>query len=385
MKIAIFRTDHNPLNLEQYNCQELGLAKALINSGHEVTIVLVRNEMAGSKYPEMINHQGKDIRLVQLDFKIIPTLEYPLLIGIDKTLKIINPDVCHINEESCPATLQVAWYAKKLNVSIVCYHGMYSTPGGSARSLYEYFHNYLVRPFLRRNIQHLFAKTTFAEKFLKERGYSNVTVLPVGLDTVNLEKSVEKKIERSLPAGKSIVLYVGVFEKRRNIQFLLELAERAQGENLHFVYVGRGPEEQYAKDFIKNKQIYNVTLPGALQQSELAFYYENASVFLLASNYEIFGMVLLEAMYFGLPIVSNLNAGSLDLVSKSNGTILQELTPELWIKSINYWVSTCDPLTKINISNKFMSNFTWEKISNIYLEEIRRFSFDASSKDNLTK
>ena len=374
MKIAIFRTDHVPLNLNQYNCQELGLAKSLQDMGHTVVLVLTRNKNDVHCYPEFIRYNGRNIEIMLLDFFIIPKLDYPLLLGVKDVLKKIKPDICHINEESVPATLQILWYAKKMSIPTVIYHGMYQTPSGFIRNLYEKVHAVVFRPWMRSNIKHIFTKTSFAENYIKLRKYKNTSILPVGLDTSKLLEPVENfKLPCEMKNGCKVVLYVGAIEKRRNVMFMLELAKFSSSANFHFIIIGKGPEETAANKYIIENNLNNVTLLGAIPQDVLAGFYKSADVFVLASNYEIFGMVLLEAMYFGLPVISNINAGSVDLITIENGAIVSELKPELWLEEMINWSSK--DKTKINnkIRNIFDSNFAWAKVAVKYNEVVELY------------
>ena len=69
-------------------------------------------------------------------------------------------------------------------------------------------------------------------------------------------------------------------------------------------------------------------------QEQLACLYQKADLMLFPSRYEIFGMVLLEAVYFGLPVVTTRNGGS-DVIEGDamRGTVLRENDLEEWVIS----------------------------------------------------
>ena len=55
-----------------------------------------------------------------------------------------------------------------------------------------------------------------------------------------------------------------------------------------------------------------------MKQSDLKYFYQISDVFLLPTKYEIFGMVLLEALYFHVPVVTTNNGGSDFLIEDDN-------------------------------------------------------------------
>lgn len=63
-------------------------------------------------------------------------------------------------------------------------------------------------------------------------------------------------------------------------------------------------------------------LHGSKNTDELKNYYENSSIFLSTSRWEGFGLVLLEAMSFGLPVVSFKQSGSIDILDNGKYGIL---------------------------------------------------------------
>ena len=371
MKIAIFRTDNSFLKVGQYNCQEIGLGKALLDSGHQVFLVLLKPTQNGKFYPDCIKHENKEIKIIQVEHSQIPILDYPLLKGIRHVFEMIKPDLCHINEESCPATIQVAYHANANKIPIVIYHGMYLTPNSRIRQLYEKVHHYCFRPWLRKNVKYLFAKTSRAHRYLLDRDYSNSSVLPVGLDISCFEsRTLSDDFSEPNLVGRLNVIYVGVFEKRRNINFLLEIAKCYPDRDVNFIFVGEGPEFEATKLVVKENGLENVILTGVLDQSQLSYFYKNASLFFLASDYEIFGMVYLEAMFFGLPVVTNLNAGSEDLISSENGRLMNSLDSKLWIEAIIEQLNSIDDEMKNKIKNKFKKSYTWDRISIKYISVI---------------
>ena len=131
----------------------------------------------------------------------------------------------------------------------------------------------------------------------------------------------------------------------------------------------RGPEE-YKKEifnYIDSIGLSNVTeYRPFLNQKYLKAIYRNCDVFLLPTIYEIFGMVLLEAMYYRVPVISTLNGGS-DMMIKDNvnGFILENNNLQAWANKIKYVFSHPDEAKMIgeNAHNTIADNFTWDALA----------------------
>ena len=78
-----------------------------------------------------------------------------------------------------------------------------------------------------------------------------------------------------------------------------------------------------------------VHLIGTISQKHLPALYRAAHVFLLPSTYEIYGMVMLEAMYFGVPVISTASAGAKVIIQQDvTGYILDTFDTSLWAEKI---------------------------------------------------
>ena len=103
-------------------------------------------------------------------------------------------------------------------------------------------------------------------------------------------------------------LFVGTLDPRKNFRRIFKAFERtAPGQNdVHMVIVGaRGWEK---KDLIRvlnrHSLSSNIHLTGYVSRKQLARYYQNALCLLFPSLYEGFGFPILEAMYYGTPVIT---------------------------------------------------------------------------------
>ena len=93
--------------------------------------------------------------------------------------------------------------------------------------------------------------------------------------------------------------------------------------------------------------------------------YQEADFFLLPTEYEIFGMVLLEAMYYGNVVLTTENGGSSMLIENGeNGIVLAQKNASVWADEIMRLHA--DPAKRTMISSKarqkVANGFTWDAL-----------------------
>ena len=138
----------------------------------------------------------------------------------------------------------------------------------------------------------------------------NVHVVPAGVDTELFRP--QNKIEARRALGlteKKVILYVGRLEPLKGVDILIDafsrLADLAEARLLIVGgRLGSDRELKRLRSFAEQLGIADrVTFTGAVKQTELPNYYSAADVFALPSYYESFGLVALEAMACGTPVV----------------------------------------------------------------------------------
>lgn len=149
------------------------------------------------------------------------------------------------------------------------------------------------------------------------RGRYNVRVdvVPNFIDVTkfSLVKSiVETDVYRLLAVGDLI--------KRKSFDLLIEAMSLCS--NVKLTLVGSGPEEKKLKN-LRDKKCVEVEFVGQQNQSQLAHWYQNSDVLVHPSTTETFGLVLIEAIACGLPVVAFENGGASDIINESNGIIVK--------------------------------------------------------------
>lgn len=367
MKVLIVRTFPNILNSNSYNIQELGLAKALRNNGVETDIVFY-NGLAKSK--KEITPEGITIYWQ----KAINIFKNGIFFHLSKIIE--NYDIIQVHEyDQIQSWLLYTFYSKK---KIVIYHGPYYSPFNKGYNLKCKIFDSLFLPFSRHAKAHIqcLTKSPQATDFLKSKNFLNVETVGVGLDSDMLASNGTIDDTLSFSKKNFNALYIGKLEERRNITFLLKLAAKLHSEHPNFklTIVGKFDNETYKEKVMPHLQ--KLIDSGAicyhekLTQKELPLLYKTADVFLFTTNYDIFGMVLLEAMYYGAVPVSTLNGGSATLIDNGkDGFVINNFNLDAWSKTITELISDSDRLNKMRLcaQDKVQNHFTWNHIASNFI------------------
>ncbi len=158
------------------------------------------------------------------------------------------------------------------------------------------------------------------DKDPKHRLVKNIKYIPNGINVARF--STRPNLAVKHPKIKTI-LYVGRLEGRKGVKHLLmayhELCNRRSDVQLHIA--GSGPEEKKLRDYVNEHDIPRVTFLGYISDEDKIHHLHRADVFCsAASRGESFGIVLLEAMAAGCPIVAGDNVGY-QSVMKDTGTM----------------------------------------------------------------
>jgi len=129
--------------------------------------------------------------------------------------------------------------------------------------------------------------------------------------------SAEQSLFDELRINREFVLYVGGFERRKNVEFLVDAFLAASLEGTSLVLVGSNPPPPLV-DKVRRAPEGSIQVTGFLPDAKLAALYRRALAFVYPSLYEGFGLQLCEAMSFGCPTLAS-NATSLPEVLGDGG------------------------------------------------------------------
>lgn len=171
-----------------------------------------------------------------------------------------------------------------------------------------------------------------------------IRVIPCGINTQHFT-SVSKEIARQklgLASDQPMILYVGRFDRRKGIETLVKAcAKQSQAFQLYLVGGSRSDgkdsgEQKRIRAIVKDLGLEGVTtFTGAVSQEQLPVYYAAADLCVVPSYYEPFGLVAIEAMAAGTPVIAS-NVGGLQhsIIHNETGLLVPPQNDDLLAAAI---------------------------------------------------
>lgn len=208
-------------------------------------------------------------------------------------------DIIHLHEPLVPALPPVFLRLSK-SVNVGTFHAAHD--GGS-------FMYSINRPLLRswaRRLHGRIAVSTAAAGMIKRYFPGHYDIIPNGVDIDRF--AAEIPCPEDAAAARPYVLFVGRFEERKGLPVLLRafalLKERRP--ELSLVVVGEGARRKDYEDWVRQHRVPDVHFAGYVSGEVLPAYYQHATVYCAPNTgNESFGIVLLEAMAAGVPVVAS--------------------------------------------------------------------------------
>lgn len=150
---------------------------------------------------------------------------------------------------------------------------------------------------------------TYVPEYLKDELELKSVVIPNGIDKFWLENINFNKKSIDLKKGINLV-YVGQLTKNKNIEALLNTVSKLneKGYNTNLDIVGDGPNLKRLKTLINQNKI-PATIYEYMEKEKLIDIYRKAHIFTMVSKYETFGLVYVEALSQGLPVIYTKDQG----------------------------------------------------------------------------
>lgn len=305
MRICIVSLVHfNNSNDNKYNTQDVGLARAFASLHNDVQVIHFEKridpfcEELISPHLSLLHHKTRSIGNNS--------------IGIIQHLpKTVDMMICFSDIQL--GFIEVYLHCKKYKIDLYPYIGVI-TSHNSNNLIRKLMHiSASVNLWLYKGLTVL-AKTDHIKKDLIDKEVKNVHVMPVGLDLTELDiattdnrESLRNSFFEGIKENERILLFVGqLIEKKRPLEALeIFKAYTSTHHSSKMIFVGKGKLIDEVNSYIKEHFLTDkVKIFNNVPNKEMYKFYMAADVLLNCNRVEIFGMCILEAMYFECPVVA---------------------------------------------------------------------------------
>ncbi|HLP87467.1 MAG TPA: glycosyltransferase [Nostocaceae cyanobacterium] len=206
-----------------------------------------------------------------------------------------------------------------------------------------------------------------------------VKVIPCGVDIKNFHviPKAQARLRLGLDPNEQIVLYVGRFDFRKGIETIVRACAQSKARStgkLQLIIVGGScPNRIDGKERNRIEQIVQevgfgerVTFPGQISHGVMPLYYSSADICVIPSHYEPFGLVALEAMACGTPVIASETGGlKFTIVPEQTGLLVPSKDVTAFAKAIDSILSNKHWAISMGEqgSKHVRENFSWERVT----------------------
>ncbi len=365
MKIGLFTDGYTPL-INGVTTTVRDLKHSLRDIGHDVHVV-------APTFPQHTDNDPQVLRLKSFRLYKNPELRlsYMWPDKIFQKVLMLDFDIYHgFSGGSIPSLgLALAKFRKKPYVFT------YNT------RLNQYTHYFLggkvIRPKAVEKIVELFcnvcdvvvAPADYVKEELIEFGVKKpIEVIPNGVNIEKFKPGESNFLQRelNLPEGAKIILYIGRLAKEKDVSFLIKTFTKSKLTNTYFAIVGDGPERKNLEKLVTKLGMQDkIKFFGFIEHADLGKVYNSADVFVFASTTETQGMIILEAMSSGLPVLTVKDKVFSQFIENGKDGFIVAKNEEEYISKLNEILSNKELRGEVGKSarEKIVKDFSLEKIA----------------------
>lgn len=357
------------------------LCKHLVEHGHEIHIIT-------SDFPKETQLKLSDGITIDRYPVVLRILRNPIIPDIYKIRKRLNEfDVVHVhNEHSFPAMIMAFLRIKYKFPLIITQHGQLIF-GNFFLDLIEKIYTQSIGKFIFRRADKIICLSNSDKKYVSKfiNKMEKIEVMPNAIDK-NLLSTVNKNsidlISKYGIKEKKIVLFVGQLIKRKGVDYLIKaiphILKKSQKRNFVFLIIGTGDFLNTVRQIAENLKVTDfIIFTNNVSFSELIQAYECSDVYVLPSLSEGLPTTILEAMYFGLPVVATDIPGVRDHF-KHYALLVPPKDEKKLADAIVQIINNVELAKTKSIEGKNLieTKYTWEIVANEYCKVYKKLIND---------
>lgn len=391
MKILLI--NHFPLEGSGSGSYTINIAKSLTKKGNEVCIIMPENTtkiiklnnikihpvyfkdkekikgQVNFNFPCMDTHPKSKKLFKKLTEKEIETYKNAFKKAIEEEIEEFNPDIIHAQHIWVIAALATEYKTPTIITShgseLICYEENPKFQNEAKKACDSCKTVVAISKYNKEIIEKYFPKNTKKIKIILN-GYDTKTFFP--------EKCFKKDILEQLGINKEyekIVCFAGRLTKNKGLDILLEASKIYGNEKILTLIVGDGKAKKELQKIQKKLKIKNFVFVGNKKQDFLRKIYNISNVLTLPSRKESFGLVALEAIACGTPVVATKNGGLIDFVNTKVGILVENENVEELGKAIKYVLENENEFSKEYLIKYTKQNYSQDKLINKMIEEYK--------------
>ena len=325
MRIVMFSNTYLPSTSGVVTSVAL-FRQGLMNANHEVHLIVPQYEGFKDREPYIFRFPALD-----LSDRINISLVLPFQPLIEPTVRGIMPDIIHSQHPVWMGDLAMA-FAHDLRVPLIfTFHTRYDEYAQSYVPIVAGLASKVAEEVVRRYMRqctHIVAPTpAIRDLILREYPIDTpVSVIPSPVDLARFEEKDSKRIRQEFGLDEyELLLYMGRVAKEKGLDLLIDafakvVAERPQAILL---LVGGGPYRRALESLVQRHGLSRkVIFTGIVPHEEIPDYAAAADLFVFSSITETQGLVLVEAMAAGVPVVAVEAPGPIDILAEGGGLLV---------------------------------------------------------------
>lgn len=303
-------------------------AELLKKRGHKVVFIAAKH----SGGQEVDYYKGiKVYRFRSFSLPKFPLIRiaFPTKKEVEKIIKKEKIDIVHVMVPT-PVSVSSINSAKKNSIKIVSHS--HTQPENILLQCPSFMRTEFLRNWIYKRLISFYGKTEltfcpskFAERALKKYNPNLKTiVVSNGIDLLKFKKMSSSKFTKkfNIPRGFSLILYAGRLDPEKRIDVLIQSMKHVlkKRKKVYLILVGGGSMKISLENLSKSLELEkNIQFLGRVSDKDLSLAYNASDVFVLPSLAELEGMVVLEAMACGKPILiaNSKESASVDFVQQN--------------------------------------------------------------------
>jgi 1,2-diacylglycerol 3-alpha-glucosyltransferase len=325
LRVAIFSDSVLPI-LNGVSISVDALVGELRNRGHSVHLFA----------PQYFRHRDADPNIYR--FRAIETpwaknypIAFPPFYRMLLKFRQHTFDIVHTHTPFAMGMVGLRWSESHELPIVSTYHTLYDR--------YTHYMKWFPRRYIRfrmakhtnfyyNNVQHVITPSEASLKWLRRHAVNTpVSIIPTGSPRGPVLDRAETRRALGISPDSRVLLYVGRLAPEKNLSVLIEMAALAMhaDPSVRLILVGDGPYRSECRRLVRQAGIGDrVRFEGFIARQDVDKYYAAADLFVFPSISETQGLVIQEAMMYGLPAVAVVGGGASDGISEgANGLIVR--------------------------------------------------------------